>query len=126
MDDKELARFYENGRDDTSLWEERPSKANVRRGGTVVFSVRFDPGELTLLREKAEERGTTVSDLVRRAAIKEATEASSAGMVVVVMGRIPEHRHLPVYTAMLGCETSPFGNLTLESPTVREANVLFP
>jgi hypothetical protein len=127
MDEKELARFYENRRDDASLWEERPTPANVRHGGTVVFSVRFDPRELTLLREKAQERHTTVSELVRRAAITEATKEPSADVLVLVMGPIPEYRPLPLYTAVFGLETGPFSNLTFEPSTAREPKVpLFP
>jgi hypothetical protein len=127
MDEEQLARFYESRRDDTSLWEEKPSKANVRRGGSVVFSIRLDPHELALLREKAQQRHTTVSQLVRRAAITEATKDFSTDVLALVMGPIPEYRPLPVYTATLGLETGPFPNLILEPNTARQPTVvLFP
>jgi len=123
MDEKELATFYEKRRDDASLWEETPTPANVRHGGTVVFSVRFDPHELTLLREKARERGTTVSELVRRAAIREVTNTYSVHVQVWLLGPIPTYGQLPAYTAVLGRETSPLRALTFEASTAREANV---
>ena len=123
MDEKELATFYENRRDDPSLWEERPTPANVRHRGTVVFSVRFDPHELTLLREKARERGTTVSELVRRAAIREVTNTSSVHVQVSLLGPIPTHGQPPAYTAVLGRETSPLRAFTFEPSTAREPNL---
>jgi hypothetical protein len=124
MDEKELATFYENRRDDASLWEETPTPANVRHGGTVVFSVRFDPHELALLREKAQQRHTTVSQLVRRAAIAEATKDFSTDVLALAMGPIREYRSLPVYTATFGLETGPFRNLILEPNTARQPTVV--
>jgi hypothetical protein len=73
MNEKEAAKFYEERRGDTSLWAETPSKANIRRGGSVVFSLRFSRQELELLRQRAEVEGATVSELIRRAAMREAT-----------------------------------------------------
>jgi len=122
MDEKQLARFYESRRDDTSLWEEKPSKANVRRGGSVVFSIRLDPRELALLREKAQQRHTTVSQLVRRAAITEATKDFSTDVLATVMG--PEHRPLPVCTATFGLETGPFPDWILQPNTARRPTVV--
>ena len=73
MNERELAEFYEERRGDMSLWADKPSKANVRRGGTVVFSLRFGRQELELLRKRAEAESITVSELIRRAAMREAT-----------------------------------------------------
>jgi hypothetical protein len=70
MNDDELAQWFENRRGDTSLWSDAPVKATVRRGGTVVFSLRFSPQELELLRQRAEQAGSTISDLIRSAALR--------------------------------------------------------
>ena len=106
MNEKELARFYEHRRDDASLWEEKPSKANVRHSGSVVFSLRISPDELTLLRETAESRGMNVSELVRRAALREATRLYFDEAVRFSENITPEWC-LPLLTAMLGLQTSP-------------------
>ena len=70
MNDDELAQWFENRRGDTSLWSDAPVKATVRRGGTVVFSLRFAPEELELLRQRAEQAETTISELIRSAALR--------------------------------------------------------
>lgn len=70
MNEEELAQWFEKRRGDTSLWSDAPAKANVRRGGSVVFSVRFSPEELLLLRGRAEEWGTTISQLIRSASLQ--------------------------------------------------------
>ena len=87
MNENEQARFYDERRGDVSLWAAKPSKANVRRGGTVVFSLRFDRQELAFLRDKADAEGTTVSDLIRRAAMKEALGETLP--IVEIVGPIP-------------------------------------
>ena len=76
MKEEELARWFETRRGDTSLWSDAPVKATVRRGGSVVFSVRFSPGELELLRQRAKQAGTTISELVRSAALRCGADAS--------------------------------------------------
>lgn len=70
MNEKELAEWFERRRGDTSLWSETPAKADVRRGGSTVFSLRFSPEELALFRRRAEEWGTTISHLIRSAALE--------------------------------------------------------
>ena len=76
MKEEELAQWFETRRGDTSLWSDTPVKATVRRGGSVVFSVRFSPGELELLRQRAQRAGTTISELVRSAALRCRADAS--------------------------------------------------
>ncbi len=76
MNEKELAEYYEKRRGDTSLWSEKPTKANVRRGGSVVFSIRLKPQELQLLRRRAEEEGRTISELIRWGALQAAQSPS--------------------------------------------------
>jgi len=102
MDEKKLARSYETRRDDTSSWETEPTKANVRHTGTVVFSVRFSPEELAFIRDKAEEKGITVSELIRGAAIREVTTALSTNVLVSFEELVPGYD----FVAM-GGETSP-------------------
>jgi hypothetical protein len=70
MNEDELAELFERRRGDTSHWSEKPVKAKVGRRGSVVFSVRFSPEELVLLRDRAQERGRTISDLIRSAALQ--------------------------------------------------------
>ncbi len=73
MDEDELARFFEAHKGDVSLWERKPAKIRVRRGGpSTVFAVRMTPEELEELRLAANAEGRTISDLVREAALKEA------------------------------------------------------
>jgi hypothetical protein len=70
MNEEQLAEFFERRRGDTSHWSDLPVKANIRRRGSVVFSVRFSPEELLLLRDLAREIGTTISGLIRSAALE--------------------------------------------------------
>jgi len=88
MNEEELARFYEERRGDMSIWSEKPTKAKVRRGGTVVFSLRFDRRELALLRERAEAQGTTLSEFIRRAVVREAT--AGAPVTVTMLELSPQ------------------------------------
>jgi hypothetical protein len=68
--DKELAEFFEKHAGDMSLWETKPKPIRVRRGGpSHTFSVRFAPDELELLDKAADERGITISELIRSAAL---------------------------------------------------------
>jgi hypothetical protein len=83
MNEEELAQWFEKRRGDTSLWSEAPVKANVGRGGSVVFSVRFSPDELVLLRRRAQEWGTTISDLIRSGALQAAERASRVSTLMV-------------------------------------------
>ena len=68
--EEEPARYFDEHRGDVSLWEEKPAKIRVRRGGaSVVFSVRFSKEELAQLQETAGRRGVTISELIRTAAL---------------------------------------------------------
>ncbi|MBI2862492.1 MAG: ribbon-helix-helix protein, CopG family [Chloroflexi bacterium] len=62
-----LAEYFEQRRGKTSFWAKRPSRAKVRKGGTVIFSMRLALEELELLRAQAAAQGVTVSELIRRA-----------------------------------------------------------
>jgi hypothetical protein len=85
MKERELAEKYEKQRGDMSQWESTPAKVRVRRQGGIVFSLRMSPQELELLRAKAAEEGTTISDVIRRAAIREAR-----GERITVEWRMPQ------------------------------------
>ncbi len=65
MNERELASYFEARRGDTSTWSATPIKATVRRGDSVVFSLRLRPEELEALRTIAEQFDITVSDLIR-------------------------------------------------------------
>jgi hypothetical protein len=70
LTDEELARYFEEHKGDVSLWEKKPLKIRVRRGGpSTVFSVRFAPEELERLQRAADIRGITVSDFIRSVAL---------------------------------------------------------
>jgi hypothetical protein len=65
-----LAGYYEQHAGDLSLWSAKPRKIRIRRGGpSHTFSVRFTPEEMELLDAAAEQRGITISELIRSAAM---------------------------------------------------------
>ncbi|MFQ5879556.1 MAG: DUF6290 family protein [Dehalococcoidia bacterium] len=72
--EKELAQLFEERRGDMSLWAEKPTRAKVRKGGSVVFSIRFTPDELEMLRRRADVQGITVSELIRQAVLESMAE----------------------------------------------------
>lgn len=109
MNEKELAQWFERRRGDTSLWSETPAKADVRRGGTTVFSVRFSPEELDALRERAEQWGTTISGLIRSAALEAVGSPSQVYALTVdrVLSQTPPAALRMTYEAVLaGCASS--------------------
>jgi hypothetical protein len=81
MREQELAEYYEKRKGDTSLWADKPTKANVRRGGSVVFSIRLSRQELAQLRERAEKEGKTVSEVIRWGALRAAETPSRVHVV---------------------------------------------
>lgn len=85
MNERELADEFDRSRGDISLWSTTPSQADVRTG-TVVFSVRFSREELKLLRERAQQEEISVSQLVRRGAMREAREGGPASPVYMHTG----------------------------------------
>lgn len=67
MDD---AEYYEKHRDDEDEWE--PVDAPVRvapRALDHVYSVRFKPDDIHVLRAAAEAAGVSTSELIRHAAL---------------------------------------------------------
>jgi hypothetical protein len=83
LNEEELVEFFERRRGDMSLWSDTPSRVDTRRGGTVVFSVRFSRDELALLKGWAETQGRTLSELIRRAVLECATEGRSPYAVTI-------------------------------------------
>jgi hypothetical protein len=67
--ERSLALSLERRRGKMSDWSETPSKAKVRKGAGVVFSIRFSPDELEELRRRADEQDVTLSEYIRRAAL---------------------------------------------------------
>lgn len=67
--DRALALSLEKRRGKMSTWSKTPSKAKVRRGAGVGFSIRFSPEELEQLRRQAGEQGVTLSEYIRQAAL---------------------------------------------------------
>lgn len=78
MTEEELAAFYESRKGDLSLWESKPAKIRVRRGGpSTVFALRLAPEELELLHARARSQGRTVSDFIRSAALAAANSGTA-------------------------------------------------
>jgi hypothetical protein len=75
INEEETREYFESRRGDMSEWSAEPSRANVRRGGSVVFSLRFGRDQLELLRQRAEASGATISEFIRRAALRDAIES---------------------------------------------------
>ena len=65
LTDEELARYYQERRDDESLWSQTPAPVTIRKEGGTLFSLRLPADELEVFRQQAEKRGTTVSALLR-------------------------------------------------------------
>jgi len=71
MTEQELASFYEEHKEDMSLWQKKPRRIRARRGQgpSTMFSLRMTGEELTKIALAAEARGQSVSDFIRSAAM---------------------------------------------------------
>ena len=69
LNEKELAEYFEERKDDTTIWESKGRKIRARRGPSTVFQMRIAPEELE---EIARAAGGNVSDFVRTAALEKA------------------------------------------------------
>jgi hypothetical protein len=74
--DQELIEEIERNQDATEGWDSGPIRATVRRGSTVVFSLRLSADELEVLRDRAVTRNMTVSDVIREAVFSNAISVS--------------------------------------------------
>ena len=83
MNEEALARFYEERKGDLSLWQKKPRQIRLRRGDgpSTMFSLRMTGEELSKIALAAQKRGTTVSDFIRRAALKEADGGDESAMI---------------------------------------------
>jgi hypothetical protein len=80
MSEQELARYYEEHRDDPSLWDwKRARRISARRGRgpSTVFSVRLTPEELTEIHRAANSSGANASDFMREAALERARNSDA-------------------------------------------------
>jgi hypothetical protein len=71
MTEDERGDYYYEHRDDDSLFSRTPAPIKVRKGTTAstMFSLRIPAGDLTRIAEAAKARGTTVSELMRKATL---------------------------------------------------------
>src|SRR5437016_3037081 len=68
--ERALRQVLEKHRGDVSLYSSKAVKPRTSgASGSVVFSLRFSPGELEDLRVQAEARGITLSEMIRKAAL---------------------------------------------------------
>lgn len=65
-DEQALAEELHARRDDPNEWEEEPEDVDVRPSKTEVVSFRLPTEVLDRLEQAADERGETVSQLLRR------------------------------------------------------------
>ena len=74
MSETELARFFEEHKDDPTLWEKKPRKIRSRRGqgASTVFAIRLSPQELEELFAAATARDVSLTEFIRTTALDEA------------------------------------------------------
>lgn len=121
MEERELAKYFDERRGDVSLWADRPAKAQVRKGSTVVFSVRFAREDLELVQERAQAEGLTVSEFIRRSALRAAESGTSSSTAVRVLECVsPGPDFFAVYRPTVGVvgELKKSGELTQEDRPV--------
>ncbi len=70
----EDAEYFQRRRNDPAEWTEDAEKVRARPRGSVVYSVRFSPDELSDLRRLARFRGVTLSELIRSSVVQHARE----------------------------------------------------
>jgi hypothetical protein len=74
LSEAELTKYFDDHKDDPSLWEQKGRRIRARRGPSTVFQMRIAPEELE---EIAEVAGGNVSDFVRTAALEKARRIKS-------------------------------------------------
>ncbi len=73
MTEAELARYFEENKDNDAIWEKKPRKIRVRRGSaSTTFSLRLAPEELTELWQAAQAEGKDLGPYMREAALERA------------------------------------------------------
>ena len=76
MNEEELAKYFEDRKDDPSIWEAKGRRIRARRGPSTVFQMRIAPEELE---EIARAAGGNVSEFVRTAALEKARNQTRKG-----------------------------------------------
>ncbi len=77
-----MARYFDERQGDLSLWADKPTPSKVRKGGTIIISLRISNGELELLQSRAQEEGLSLSGLIRRTALRGVGAAASSACSV--------------------------------------------
>jgi uncharacterized protein (DUF1778 family) len=74
LTETELARYFEEHKDDDSLWETTGRRIRRRRGQgpSTSFAVRITPEEISELQAAANLEGKTLSDFIRSSALSAA------------------------------------------------------
>ncbi len=73
--EKDLARYFQEHKDDPEEWSDQAVEAEVARPPSIVYSVRFSSDELAELRRAAKTRRVTLSELVRTSAVEHVRES---------------------------------------------------
>lgn len=82
MAERDMARYFDERQGDLSLWADKPTPSKVRKGGTIIISLRISKGELELLQSRAQEEGLSLSGLIRRTALRGVGAAASSACSV--------------------------------------------
>jgi hypothetical protein len=69
LPESELARYFEDRKDDDTIWQLKGRKIRARRGPSTLFQMRIAPEELE---EIAAAAGGNISEFVRTAALEKA------------------------------------------------------
>lgn len=82
MNERELARYFQEHKDDEEEWSDEAEEATVGRAQSIVYSVRFAKEELEELRRAAASRGITLSELLRTSALEHIRESHQPNIEV--------------------------------------------
>lgn len=93
--ERELAAYYREHKDDPDLWGEGegPDVPRERKKLSATITVRFSPDEANLIRQVAQSKGLSYSDVVR-AAVREYTQprlSVESGVMTQFYGWTKQH-----------------------------------
>ena len=81
------AEYYQEHKDDPEEWgDAEPTERRPSRRLASMISVRFSPEEEELIRARAAQRGTSVSNLIRQAVLR--TPGMAPIVSVTILGGI--------------------------------------
>jgi Family of unknown function (DUF6290) len=124
MNDEEArAQYYQAHKDDEDEWgepEQPPKSSKPKRRLASMISVRFSPEETKIVRRAAEAAGESVSQFVRKAALRRGRPlhfvlVSISGNTTKIIG-----------TPSASASTSPWATATKGSPEANEENQWIP